>query len=198
MRSYAQQAADLVTAGRDLQRAHQETRLPDKVARRAYELGFEDGLHGKPKDAEQRGPKAPDWKEGQWSPEHYREGYAFGALVRATARALHATCRPNKAHERPETPEPGRCHRPAHGPPVNGAPPGGFMYDAGERGAHVTTHSRVIMDLPESKDGGIVYRWWEGCIGCGAIRPVDEYRGGTVKWRAWRWPEGEGQQALAL
>lgn len=196
MRSYAQEAADMVSAGRDLQRSLQE-KLDSYAARRAYEFGFGDGLHDEPEDADR---DTSNWKHrpGEWSPEHYREGYAFGALVRATARALHAKGSPNETHDRPESPDWHRCHRPVHGPPVEGAPPGGFMYDRGERGEHVDSASRVLMDLPPSKNGGIVYRWWEGCIGCGAIRPVDEYRGGTVKWRAWRWPEAEGQQALAL
>ena len=175
MANFVQMAVEIVSAGRQLQEAHQKT-MAAPGDRRAYEFGFSDGLHSKPQNAH---PDTSKWDDPEWSPEQYQEGYAFGTLVRTTARRDFTKCRPNVVRPRPDTPHPLDCHRPADA-----------RYRDGNT-EHDDTHSKVLMDLPASKDGGIVYRCWEGCIGCGAIRPVDEFHSGTVKWRAWRWRKGQ-------
>ena len=185
MKSYAHEAVSLLDGARWMHR-HRMEGLPEYGEGRSYEFGFEDGLHGKPEDAE---PDTSSWDRQEWSPEHYREGYAFGALARAAARSLYAQGGAKRTHSRPEKPEYLRCHRPLEGP----GPEGSTHYDG--RGEHSTAQCRVLLDLPPLKHGGISSRWWEGCVGCGAVRPVDEYRGGTVKWRDWRWQE-ERQPAL--
>ena len=181
MDSYVQMAVATVSAARRLAEAHQKT-LPGRKESRAYEFGFEDGLHGKPEDAN---PDTSEWDRSEWCPEHYREGYASGALARRTARAEFRTAPPNETCPQPDTPQWHACHRPADA-----------RYRDGNT-EHDDTHSRVLMDLPELSNHGIYYRWWEGCIGCGAIRPVDEFPNGVVKWRAWRWQEAE-QPAVAV
>ena len=173
-------AVETISAARRLAEAHEKA-LPDRREGRAYSFGFEDGLHAKPEDPE---PDTSDWDDPEWCPASYREGYAFGSWVCRRARAEHGAVTLDEALPRPETPRWIDCHRPAN----TQDPPADPRY-RDPRTEHCTTHSRVLLDLPKSSNRGIYYRWWEGCIGCSAIRPVDEFPNGVVKWRAWRWPE---------
>ena len=172
----AQAAVAIIQAGRRHERAHVRA-TPDEGKGRhiAYEIGFSSGLHGE-------SAEPPHWAETDpWDQEQFDLGHTYGAKVRAEAReAYRKVGRPKAIMERPDKPEHWTCHRPADA-----------RYRDGSTD-HDETDSRVLMDLPRGRSYGIYFRRWEGCIGCGAIRAVDEFRNGTVKWRPWQWPKEAG------